>query len=85
MVLRVIVVSLLGNSIVKFLGLELGNYLGTWKVYFVGFLLVSLGGLIIGTWEGSLVGLLLVISLGSPLESPNHVAVLGSFFKLVLA
>ena len=67
MVLRVIVVSLLGYSIVKFLGLELGNYLDTWKVYCVGFLMVSPGGLIIGTWEGSLVGLALGISLGSPL------------------
>ena len=55
------------------LRLALGNYFGPWEGYLVVISLGRLDGFIIGTGEGYLVGLSLVVSLGSPFESPNHV------------
>ena len=72
-----------------FLGLALVSSFGTWELSLVGFSLGSLDGLIIVTGEGYLVGLSLQITLGSPLESPNHVSkmpgmLLGAPFGLCI-
>ena len=53
------------------IGLVLINSFGKWEGLFVEVSLGTPDRLMIGTVEGYLIGLSLVISLGSPLESPN--------------
>ena len=70
----------LEDSISVLIFLALGTYCGTWEVYLVIVSLGTLYVLIIGAVEGYLVGLTLVLTLGSPLESPNTIAVIGYLF-----